>query len=53
MTGMDRFSEKDRRKQRRYYDAKDNFKEDLRTTKYKPRVVEDKHKQRIYDLNDE
>lgn len=40
MTGLNRYSEKDRRKQRR----RNHIARDLRTAKYRPRVVPNKKK---------
>lgn len=55
MTGMDRFSEKERRKMRRH----NHIARDLRTAKFRQRRVENiknkegKYKQKMFDDNDE
>jgi hypothetical protein len=53
MTGLDRFPEKARRAQRRQY-QRNHIAQDLRTPKYRERVVEPKRKQDVrYDLTDD
>ncbi len=49
--GMNRFEDKERRKQRRH----NHIARDLRTPKYKPRVIKLKNKQppKLEDFNDE